>query len=170
VPNPRCQPAKQLARSHKPVSACPRHSWSSSLTAYRFLYRLYLAQDANFWLSNRAGKGDPHDPPLQPGSAYMIDPALVNNYVKDFIDQKEVCDQPPTTTPTLILFLQIPTCAGFMAILLSNIKLSRGLLTTGVGALGCRHELWQPQCVVNLQKGERYGDPLPAPLSRADPH
>jgi hypothetical protein len=62
-----------------------------SLTIYRFLYRLYLAQDANFRLSNRAGKGDPNDPPLQPGSAYMIDPAVVNDYVKDFIDQKEVC-------------------------------------------------------------------------------
>jgi bacterioferritin-associated ferredoxin len=44
-----------------------------------------------------------------------------------------------------------------MAILLSNLKLSSGLITTGVGALGCQHELWQPQCMVNLQKGERYG-------------
>jgi hypothetical protein len=63
-----------------------------SLTTYRFLYHLYLAQDANFRLSNCAGKGDPNNPLLQPGLAYMIDPAVVRDYVKDFIDQKEVRD------------------------------------------------------------------------------
>jgi bacterioferritin-associated ferredoxin len=51
---------------------------------------------------------------------------------------------------------QIPTCSGFAAILLANLKHQRGLRTTGVGALGCRHEFWQPQSVVNLQKGERF--------------
>jgi hypothetical protein len=115
---------------------------------------MFIAQDANFRLNNRARKGKANDPPLQPGSAFMIDPAIVNEYVKQFVDEKEVHIRLFHLFVTLIS-LQIPTCAGFQAILLSHLKLSRGLVTTGVGALGCRHEFWLPQCVVNLQKGER---------------
>jgi hypothetical protein len=58
--------------------------------SFSWLYAMYLAQDANFCLSNRAGKSAADDPPLQPGSAFMIDPALVASYVKDFIHEKEV--------------------------------------------------------------------------------
>jgi hypothetical protein len=52
---------------------------------------MHIAQDANFRLSNRARKGKTNNPLLQPGLAYMVDPRLVNNYVKDFVDKKEVC-------------------------------------------------------------------------------
>jgi hypothetical protein len=51
---------------------------------------MIIAQDANFKLSNRAGKGKTNDPPLQPGSAYMIDPAEVHPYVMQYVDEKDV--------------------------------------------------------------------------------
>jgi hypothetical protein len=35
------------------------------------------------------------------------------------------------------------------------VKLKRGLVSTGIAAVGCRHEYWMPQSAVNLQKGER---------------
>lgn len=50
---------------------------------------------------------------------------------------------------------QISTCAGFQAIILANTKLVRGNITTGVGAMACRHELWLPRALIDLQKGER---------------
>jgi hypothetical protein len=65
---------------------------------------------------------------------------------------------------------QIGTCSGFQAILLANLRLSRGLVTTGVGAMGCRHELWQPQSVINLQRGERSVLNRPVALTYADRH
>jgi hypothetical protein len=52
---------------------------------------MFLAMDANFKLSNQAQKGKANDPPLQPGSAYMIDPAKVHPYVMQYVDEKEVC-------------------------------------------------------------------------------
>jgi hypothetical protein len=56
----------------------------------RWLYRLHVAQDANMKLNNRVHRCGAADKPLQPGSAYMVDPAPLHDYLKDFIDQKEV--------------------------------------------------------------------------------
>jgi hypothetical protein len=52
---------------------------------------MILAMDANFKLSNRARKGKTNDPPLQPGSAYVISPDEVHPYVMQYVDEKEVC-------------------------------------------------------------------------------
>jgi hypothetical protein len=56
----------------------------------RWLFRLHIAQDANFRLNNRAHKLGHLDDPLQPGSAYMVDPAPLKEYVINFADQEEV--------------------------------------------------------------------------------
>jgi hypothetical protein len=60
----------------------------------RWLYCMHIAQDANFRLNNRARKGKANDPPLQPGSAYMVSAQEVYDYIKNFVDEKEVsfCD------------------------------------------------------------------------------
>jgi hypothetical protein len=41
-------------------------------------------------LNNRAHCHGAPDEPLQPSSAYMVDPAPLNGYLKNYIDQKEV--------------------------------------------------------------------------------
>jgi hypothetical protein len=60
------------------------------LVDYSWLYAMHIAQDANFRLNNRARKGKANDPPLQPGSAYMVSAEEVYEYIKDFVDEKEV--------------------------------------------------------------------------------
>lgn len=51
---------------------------------------------------------------------------------------------------------QISTCVGFQAIIQATKHFSKGLRYTGVGAVGCaRSEMWLPNGVGNLQKGER---------------
>jgi hypothetical protein len=57
----------------------------------RWLYWLHICQDANFRLSNRIHARGDRDPPLQPGSAFMVDPTKLNDYVRNYIDEKEVC-------------------------------------------------------------------------------
>ena len=52
--------------------------------------------------------------------------------------------------------LQISTCSGFAAIHLANLKKMRGLHATGVAGVACaRHEMWRPNGMGDLQKGER---------------
>ena len=52
---------------------------------------------------------------------------------------------------------QISTCSGFAAIHLANLKKMRGLHATGVAGVACaRHEMWRPNGLGDLQKGERY--------------
>jgi hypothetical protein len=38
---------------------------------------------------------------------------------------------------------------------LASLKMSRGLVATGVGGVCCKHGLWRPTSMVDLQKGER---------------
>jgi hypothetical protein len=120
----------------------------------RWLYRIHIAQDANMKLNNRARRRGLADAPLQPGSAYMVDPVPFNAFIKNKIDEKEV-NTSQLISSSCINMVKISTCAGFQAILLSGLNLTRGLVSTGIAALGCRHESWLPQCGVNLQKGER---------------
>jgi hypothetical protein len=55
-----------------------------------WLFRLHIAQDANFRLNNRAHALGHLDPPLQPGSAYMVDPVPLQHYVIEHADEEEV--------------------------------------------------------------------------------
>jgi hypothetical protein len=90
MPYPRDQPARELGATSEPVSLLDGYLFVLLISLFRWLYRLFLALDANFRLSNRASKGRADDPPLQPGSAFMINPRVVADYVKNFIDEKEV--------------------------------------------------------------------------------
>lgn len=48
------------------------------------------------------------------------------------------------------------SCAGFAAILQANLKRTKGLRSTGVvGVICARHQLWRPNGLGDLQKGER---------------
>jgi hypothetical protein len=51
---------------------------------------MHVAQDANMKLNNCAHRRGNVDAPLQPGSAYMVNPKPLNEYLKAYIDQKEV--------------------------------------------------------------------------------
>ncbi|KAF7968492.1 hypothetical protein HWV62_30451 [Athelia sp. TMB] len=63
----------------------------------------------------------------------------------------------PTLGPGWATF--ISSCAGFAAIFLANLKRTTAVRTTGVGGVLCsRHELWRPNGMGDLQKGERYAN------------
>jgi hypothetical protein len=53
-------------------------------------------------------------------------------------------------------FLQMSSCASFKSMNPANHRPLRGVVVTGVGGVMCsRHEMWRPNAMVNLQKGER---------------
>ncbi|TRM58946.1 hypothetical protein BD626DRAFT_573203 [Schizophyllum amplum] len=128
--------------------ACPHPGrnlppdWASASAADSFLYRLFVAQDANFRLVNAAKSSYQKDPPMGDGWAYFVAHPEYMKYIKEFTDE---CD--------------ISTCSGFAAIFLANLKRVLGLRTTGVAAVCCsRHNLIRPNGVGDLQKGERFAN------------
>ncbi|KAJ3546784.1 hypothetical protein NM688_g5476 [Phlebia brevispora] len=126
--------------------ACPHpginlpDSWQSVPPHLAFIYQLFLAQDANFRQKNRLRLTTYQDVCLSPGWSYFVETTEYMEHVKKFATQEEMS-----------------TCAGFMAMILANLKKARGLAATGVGGCMCsRHELWRPCGMGDLQRGERY--------------
>ena len=107
---------------------------------FRFLYSLFLYMDANFRLQNRMRSSDEKDPALGPGWSYFVNSDRYHEHIQKYISQEE-----------------ISTCAGFAALFLANLKRRTGVRVTGVGGVVCRHEIWRPNGIGNLQKGERFG-------------
>ncbi|KAL1713357.1 hypothetical protein EV715DRAFT_211820 [Schizophyllum commune] len=128
--------------------ACPQpgrnlpSDWELASAADSFLYRLYLAQDANFRLQNTTASSEARDPPLGDGWAYFVPRGPYLDYIKRFVDE-----------------VDISTCSGFAALFLANLKRVLGLRATGVGAVSCsRHNIFRPNGVGDLQKGERFSN------------
>ncbi|KAI0054741.1 hypothetical protein BV25DRAFT_1785935, partial [Artomyces pyxidatus] len=127
-------------------AACPRPGVNAPFTldevavGDRWLYRPIFCMDANFRLKNRLRAKGARDVSLGGASGYFVDPERYSKYILNAATQDEVQD----------------TCTGFAALSGANTKRSKGLRVTGVGAVTCRHEFWQPNGVGDLQKGERY--------------
>ncbi|KAF7972068.1 hypothetical protein HWV62_19137 [Athelia sp. TMB] len=103
-----------------------------------WLYALIIGMDACFRLQNRSRSSDAKDPTLGPGWATFIDDAPYHEHLKNYIHKDE-----------------ISSCAGFAAIFLANLKRTTAVRTTGVGGVICsRHDLWRPNGLGDLQKGE----------------
>ena len=94
--------------------------------------------DANFRLRNRMRSSEEKDPALAPGWSYFNASEPYHEHLRKYVDQEE-----------------ISTCAGFAALFLANLKSRKGVRVTGVGGVVCRHELWRPNRIGDLQKGER---------------
>jgi hypothetical protein len=56
-----------------------------------WLYNLVLGMDANFWLKSRLRGTLAKDPPLGGGMAYFMDHGPYADYIKDYVDEEEVC-------------------------------------------------------------------------------
>ncbi|KAF7966211.1 hypothetical protein HWV62_39676 [Athelia sp. TMB] len=128
--------------------ACPHEhinlptNWQEVDKKFKFLYMLILAMDANFRLTNRIIKGERDDPELGPGWAYTVPPGPYKEHLKGYVSEKD-----------------ITTCIAFAALLQKDSKVTTGLRTSGVGACMCaRHEVFRPNGVGDLQKGERYAN------------
>ncbi|PBK71033.1 hypothetical protein ARMSODRAFT_884278 [Armillaria solidipes] len=96
--------------------------------------------DANFHLKNQLVSSFSHDPGLGIGWVYFVPKVIFDEYVLNHTSNED-----------------ISTCVGFVALAKADMKFSRGLRFTGVGAVSCaRGEFIMS--VGNLQKGERYAD------------
>ncbi|VDC05319.1 unnamed protein product, partial [Peniophora sp. CBMAI 1063] len=131
--------------------ACPRPGWnipdSWISSPLEWLYRRYLAIDANFRLSNRFSRStEKSDPCLNDGRAYVVAAAEFEAYLKEVDKDKDGNDVE-----------QPVSCSRFNAITEVNQKGGRGLRTTGVAGCFCaRHDFWMPCGCGWLTKGERY--------------
>src|ERR1700710_140434 len=96
--------------------------------------------DTNFSLQNQMCSSDEKDPALGLGWSYFINSDNYHQHIQKYISQEE-----------------ISTCACFTALFLANLKHKTGVQVTGVGGVVCRHEIWRPNRISNLQKGERFG-------------
>ncbi|KAL1724879.1 hypothetical protein EV714DRAFT_222349 [Schizophyllum commune] len=92
----------------------------------RFLYRKFIAQDANFRLANAMRSSEARNPVLGDGWGYFVKRSSYMQYVRSFANEED-----------------ISTCSGFAAVFLANLKRVRGLRATGVAAVICsRHNIF----------------------------
>lgn len=113
------------------------------MTGRRFIYFLFLAQDANFRLSNRNVSSELADPVIGDGLGYFC-PREGDNGYKAHIG-KHVKEE------------EVSNCSGFQAMFMANTRRIKGLRSTGVVGVTCsRHNMWLPNGMGDLQVGERY--------------
>lgn len=98
-----------------------------------------LSSDANFRLDSRLVSSTERDPGLGTGFSYFVEDEPYQAWILKHVDQEE-----------------LSTCAGFAALLKANLTRTKGLRSTGVGAVVCAHDQWRPNGIGDLQKGERY--------------
>ncbi|KAJ7148600.1 hypothetical protein C8R46DRAFT_1231115 [Mycena filopes] len=129
--------------------ACPQpgwnlpEDWEKIAPFYRFIYFVFLAQDANFRLSNRSVSSELNDPILGDGWGYFCKREGEDGYKAHIA--KHVNE------------VEISSCSGFQAMFMANSKRVKGLRTTGIGGVTCaRHNMWMPNGIGDLQVGERY--------------
>ncbi|KAJ7039475.1 hypothetical protein C8F04DRAFT_1254756 [Mycena alexandri] len=156
------QSCKRQGRSHDPAGLaatqrgeltpkcwpCPQvdwnlpNGWRDVDSAYRFLYMLIVAVDANFKLRNCLRKNEINDPSLGPGWGAFVEPTDYKAHLKNYVAEKD-----------------ISTCIAFAALLQKDTRMTTGLRVSGVGGVVCaRHECMLPNGLGDLQKGERYAN------------
>ncbi|KAJ7039429.1 hypothetical protein C8F04DRAFT_1255133 [Mycena alexandri] len=129
--------------------ACPQagwnlpEGWERADVFSQFLYFLFLAQDANFRLSNRNVSSEAADPIIGDGLGYFC--------------QREGDDGYKAHIAKHVKEGEVSNCSGFQAMFMANTKRANGLRTTGVAGVTCsRHNMWMPNGMGDLQVGERF--------------
>ncbi|EAU89527.1 hypothetical protein CC1G_02416 [Coprinopsis cinerea okayama7 len=128
--------------------ACPYpqinlpEGWDSVEDHKRFVYRLFLAMDANFRLKRKDVSSDERDPGLNKGYAYMVDDKSFRSHLAAFDTGEDE---------------EKSTCNNHDAIKSASIRGGKGIATTGVGIAMCaRHDMRRPESAGDLHKGERF--------------
>ncbi|KAK0453026.1 uncharacterized protein EV420DRAFT_1621640 [Desarmillaria tabescens] len=153
---------KRFGRGHEPggieatqpgeltlrCPACPHphvnlpNGWANDMEK-RWIYRLFLAIDANFHLRRLNVSNEDSDPSLNLRYAYFVDEAKFRLHLEAY--------------GNVIPVEEKSTCNNHDAVKLANSRGGQGAAATGVGAVVCsRHDMKRPLSVGDLQKGERY--------------
>jgi Kyakuja-Dileera-Zisupton transposase len=110
---------------------------------FRFLYKLFLAVDANFRLKRKDVSSDENDPGLNHGYAYVVSEREFKEFLKTFGNLVVAGDDKSS-------------CNNYDAIKSASIRGGRGTAASGVGACQCaRHDMKRPLGIGDLQLGER---------------
>ncbi|KAG6835952.1 hypothetical protein H0H93_012949 [Arthromyces matolae] len=127
--------------------ACPQPGLNLPEDCY--LYRLFLAVDANFRLKRKHRSSEKADPSLSTGWSY-------------FVPEQEFHSRQYSPSGTDVMLLCGPkadnrsTCSNHKAV--DSERSTKGLATTGVVGVDCaRHDMKRPLGVGNLCQSERYG-------------
>ncbi|KAF7349498.1 CxC2 domain-containing protein [Mycena sanguinolenta] len=131
-----------------PCRACPQPGWNlpdgweDADPAYKFIYFLFLAMDANFRLSNRSVSSEAADPIMGDGLGYFCKRHGEDGYnahVSKYANETELSN-----------------CSGFQAMSQANTRRTKGLRSTGIAGVTCsRHNMWRANGIGDLQVGER---------------
>ncbi|KAF8066636.1 hypothetical protein FPV67DRAFT_1417508 [Lyophyllum atratum] len=126
--------------------ACPqpginlKEGWKNASPEDRFLYRLFLAIDANFRLKRKKVSSYEADPGLSKGWAYFLPEVEYKSFLKAF---------------DKLIVQERSTCSNHKAV--DAERATKGLAATGVAAVDCaRHDVKRPLAVADLIGGERY--------------
>ncbi|TFK80129.1 hypothetical protein K466DRAFT_504425 [Polyporus arcularius HHB13444] len=115
--------------------------WEDAAEDKSWLYRLFLAMDANFRLKRKKVSSDELDPSLNDGCAYVVAEAAYKAHLAAF-------DKLPND--------KSEHCNNHAAVNLATVKGATQLASTGVVSVDCaRHEMKRPCSTGDLQKGER---------------
>ncbi|KAF5375506.1 hypothetical protein D9615_009182 [Tricholomella constricta] len=134
---------KRFGRGHDPTGAPGLNlppDWQNAPDDQRWLYRLFVALDANFRLKRKHVSNSVADPALGDGMSYFV---RRQEYV-DFLNEFGT------------LIIQDPsTCSNHKAVDAEHS--TKGLAATGVGTIDCaHHDVKRPKSVGDLQRSERY--------------
>lgn len=137
-PSGRLETGAAAAKVRLPLSAYPG---SADLCRSSWLYRLYVAIDANFRLKRKKVSSDAVDPSLNKGCAYVVEETAYKAHLAQFDDlQNEATEN----------------CNNHDAVKLATLKGAAGLAASGVATVDCaRHDMKRPCSTGDLQKGER---------------
>ncbi|KAK7455778.1 hypothetical protein VKT23_010810 [Stygiomarasmius scandens] len=134
-----------------PCPACPipnvnlPEGWNDTSPRKRWIYRLFLAMDANFRLVRLKVSSDDADPGLSHGYQYFVESNNFREHLsKEYGSKiKDNSDGKP--------------CNNHKAVGHANMRREAGLDSTGVAATSCsRHSMKLPGSHVDLQAGERF--------------
>ncbi|KAL1684845.1 hypothetical protein GGG16DRAFT_29255, partial [Schizophyllum commune] len=128
-----------------PYFACPHPginlptNWCDIDPELRQVVARTVKADTNFCMRNHSISNKQRDPILGDGWGYMVKKDKYYDFLKRFI--------------------AISSCSSFAALVLANLKRSKGLRLTGIGSVCCAcHNMWRAQGMGKLQKEERYSN------------
>ncbi|PIL29558.1 hypothetical protein GSI_08366 [Ganoderma sinense ZZ0214-1] len=113
--------------------------WKTATPAHlKYIYRIVLGCDGNHSLHKKSKKDDPHDMTLAPAQCFFIDHTTMTEALKEKYWQEEI---------TVL-------CNGFQVGKAQNPGKFRFQDVSGIVASTCKHVLFRPGSVVDMQRGE----------------
>ncbi|KAG1787612.1 uncharacterized protein HD556DRAFT_1434387 [Suillus plorans] len=116
-------------------------NWENAPRAKHWMYALFVAIDANFYLKRKVVSNNITDPSLSRGWTYFVEEAGYKEFLAEKFD----------------IVQEKSTCSSHNAVNMADTKTNRGLAATGLGTINCAcHNMKWPNAVGDLQKGEKY--------------